>query len=29
VDLSRFHAAPSARLGQFPLESVGAFPSQC
>jgi len=29
VDLSRFRAAPSARLGHFPFESDGAFPAQC
>lgn len=29
VDLSRFCAAPSARLGHFPFESDGAFPAQC
>ena len=27
VDLSRFCAAPSARLGHFPLEGDGAFPA--
>ncbi|MEO0370821.1 MAG: hypothetical protein AAF231_05125 [Pseudomonadota bacterium] len=26
LDLSRFRAAPSARLGHFPFESDGAFP---
>ena len=29
VDLSRFRAAPSARLGHFPFERDGAFPAQC
>ena len=29
MDLSRFSAAPSARLGHFPFESDGAFPAQC
>ena len=29
VDLSRFRAAPSARLSHFPFESDGAFPTQC
>ena len=29
MDLSRFCAAPSARLSHFPLESDGAFPAQC
>ena len=29
VDLSRFNAAPSARLSHFPFESDGAFPAQC
>jgi len=29
VDLSRFIAAPSARLGHFPFEGYGAFPAQC
>jgi Xaa-Pro aminopeptidase len=29
MDLSRFCAAPSARLSHFPLERDGAFPSQC
>ena len=29
VDLSRFSAAPSARLSHFPFESDGAFPTQC
>jgi hypothetical protein len=29
VDLSRFRAAPSARLSHFPFESDGAFPAQC
>ncbi|SPH22357.1 hypothetical protein ASD8599_03100 [Ascidiaceihabitans donghaensis] len=28
VDLSRFSAAPSARLGHFPFESDGAFPAE-
>jgi hypothetical protein len=27
VDLSRFCAAPSARLGHFPFKSDGAFPA--
>ncbi len=27
-DLSRFSAAPSARLGRFPFERDGAFPAQ-
>lgn len=29
LDLSRFCAAPSARLGQLSFESDRAFPSQC
>ncbi len=29
VDLSRFSAAPSARLSHFPFKSDGAFPAQC
>jgi len=29
VVLSRFSAAPSARLGHFPFESDGTFPAQC
>ena len=29
LDLSRFSAAPSARLSHFPFESDGAFPAQC
>jgi len=29
LDLSRFRAAPSARLSHFPFESDGAFPTQC
>ena len=29
VDLSRFCAAPSARLGHFPFEGDRAFPAQC
>lgn len=29
VDLSRFCAAPRARLGHFPFESDRAFPTQC
>jgi len=29
MDLSRFCAAPSARLGRFPFESDRAFPTQC
>ena len=29
LDLSRFRAAPSARLSHFPFESDGAFPAQC
>ncbi len=29
VDLSRFCAAPSARLGHFPFEGYRAFPTQC
>jgi len=29
VDLSRFSAAPSARLSQLAFESDGAFPAQC
>ena len=29
VDLSRFSAAPSARLSHFSFESDGAFPTQC
>ena len=29
VDLSRFRAAPDARLGHFPFEGDGAFPTQC
>ena len=29
VDLSRFRAAPSARLGHLPFESDRAFPTQC
>ena len=29
ADLSRFRAAPSARLSHFPFESDGAFPAQC
>jgi transposase-like protein len=29
VDLSRFSAAPSARLGHLAFESDGAFPTQC
>ena len=29
VDLSRFSAAPSARLSHLSFESDGAFPAQC
>ena len=29
VDLSRFRAAPSARLSHLPFESDRAFPAQC
>ena len=29
VDLSRFSAAPSARLGHLSFESDRAFPAQC
>jgi Transposase DDE domain group 1 len=29
LDLSRFCAAPGARLGHFPFEGDGAFPTQC
>jgi len=29
VDLSRFRAAPSARLGHFPFKIDWAFPTQC
>ena len=29
MDLSRFRAAPSARLGLFPFEDDWAFPAQC
>ena len=29
LDLSRICAAPSARLGHFPLEGERAFPAQC
>ncbi len=29
LDLSRFFAAPSARLGHFAFECDGAFPGQC
>ena len=29
LDLSRFGAAPSARLGHFPFECDWAFPAQC
>ena len=29
LNLSRFSAAPSARLSHFPFESDGAFPAQC
>lgn len=29
VDLSRFRAAPSARLSHFPFEGDRAFPAQC
>ena len=29
LDLSRFCAAPRARLGHFPFESDRAFPTQC
>ena len=29
MDLSRFCAAPSARLGHFPFEGDRAFPAQC
>ena len=29
LDLSRFSAAPSARLSHFPFECDGAFPTQC
>ena len=29
LDLSRFCAAPSARLSQLSFEGDGAFPSQC
>jgi hypothetical protein len=29
LDLSRFYAAPSARLSHFPFECDGAFPAQC
>ena len=29
MDVSRFRAAPSARLGHFPFECDGAFPAQC
>jgi hypothetical protein len=29
LDLSRFCAAPRARLSHLPLKSDGAFPAQC
>jgi hypothetical protein len=29
LDLSRFCAAPSARLGHFSFEGDGSFPAQC
>ncbi|NYI29953.1 hypothetical protein GGR94_003665 [Sulfitobacter geojensis] len=29
LDLSRFRAAPSARLSRFSFECDGAFPAQC
>ena len=29
LDLSRFRAAPSARLSHLPFESDRAFPAQC
>jgi len=29
LDLSRFSAAPSARLSQLAFESDGTFPAQC
>ena len=29
LDLSRFSAAPSARLSHFPFEGDRAFPTQC
>ncbi len=29
LDLSRFRAAPGARLGHLPLEGDRAFPTQC
>jgi hypothetical protein len=29
VDLSRFRAAPSARLSYLPFESDWAFPAEC
>ena len=29
LDLSRFRAAPSARLSHFPFEGDGVFPAQC
>lgn len=29
LDLSRFSAAPNARLSHFSFESDGAFPTQC
>ena len=29
LDLSRFRAAPSARLSHLSFESDGAFPAQC
>jgi len=29
VDLSRFRAAPCARLSHFSFESDGAFPAEC
>ena len=29
MDLSRFRAAPSARLSHLAFESDGAFPTQC
>ena len=29
LDLSRFSAAPSARLSHLSFESDGAFPAQC
>jgi hypothetical protein len=29
MDLSRFRAAPSARLSYLSFESDGAFPAQC